>query len=208
MTSRQCRQTTSSPAGVWTSSVLWHRSGRSTFLKTLRANPHRNKTDAPPTLPNPHFTRPRFLAKTPPSPALVLPTPWTRAQATRRSANPPSRPQLPLLTLTIRTTTPHPATTTTNSPPWTRCPCSNKHSGSHSPFKACRTRSWQTCSLQQPCRRPTRSATWMARQSSSGNSNITACTRRRCSNISRTSSSRAASNSSSSIIISNSNRRP
>ena len=195
MTSRQCRQTTSSPAGVWTSSALWHRSGRSTSLKTLRVNPLRNRMDVPPTLPNPHSTRHQSLARTLRSPALALPTPWTRAQATRPSASLPSHLRLPLLTLTIRTTTQLPATTTTNFLPWTRCPCSNKHSGSRSQSKACRTRNWQTCSLQQPCRRPTRSATWTVRQSSSGNSNITACTRRQCSNILRTSSSRAASSS-------------
>ena len=206
MTSRQCPRTTSSPADVWTSFALWHRSGRSTSLKMLRANLRPNKTDVPPTLPNPHSTRPRSLAKILPSPALVPPTPWTRAQVIRPSVNLPSRLQLPLLTLTTRVTTQLPATTTTNSLPWTRCPCSNKHSGSPSPSKACRTRSWQTCSLQ-PCRRPTRSATWTARRSSSGSNNITACTRRRCSNILRISSSRAASNSNSNII-SNSNRLP
>ena len=203
MTSRPCPPTTFSLVGVWTSSALWHRSGRSTYPKTHRADPLPNRTDALPTLPNPHSTRHRSLAKTLPNPALAPPIPLTHAQATQPSKNRLSRLRLPLPILTIQTTIRIPATTAaTSSLPWTRCPCSSKHSGSRSQSKACRTRNWQTCSLQ-PCRRQTRLATWTARQSSSGNNSITACTHRRCSNISRTSFSRAASNNNSS-----SNRPP
>lgn len=159
MTSRQCRQITSLLAGVWTSFALWHRSGRSTSLKTLRVNLRPNKTDVPPTLLNPHSTRRRSLARTLPSPALVPPAPSTHAQATQPSVNLLSHPRLPLLTQTTRTTTQTLATTAaTSSLPWTRCPCNNKRSGSHSQSKACRTRNWPICSLQ-PCKRPTRSAT-------------------------------------------------
>ena len=205
MTSRPCPPTTFSLVGAWISSALWHRSGKSIYPKTPPANLRPNNTDVP-TLPNPPSTRPQSLARTLPNPALAPPTLWTRVQATQRSANRPSRLRLPLHILTIQPKTPVPATTaTTNSLPWTRCQCSNKHSGSHSPSKACQTRNWPICSLPD-YRRLTRSATWTVRRSSSGNNSTTACTRRRCSNISRTSSSRAASSSSNSNI--NNSRHP
>lgn len=158
MTSRPCPRIISSLVGVWTSSAPWHRSGRSTCRKMLQANPRLSKTDVPPTHPSPPSTRPRFLARTLLSLALVPPTPSTRAQATQPSENLLSRLRRPLLIPKIRTKIQVPATTTTNSLPWTRCPCSNKHSGCPSQSKACQMHNWPICSLLA-CRRPTRSAT-------------------------------------------------
>ena len=193
MISRPCLRTTSSLPGVWTSSALWHRNGRSTYLKTHRVNPHLNRTDAPPAHPNPLSTRHPSLARTLLSQALVQLTPLTRVQATQPNTSLPSRLLPHLLTHTIRTPTQAQATTAISSLRWTRCQCNNKPTGCRSLSKACRTPTWPTCSSRPPCRPLTRSATWTTPQSSSGNSNITACIRLLCNNTWRTNFNRGAS---------------
>jgi hypothetical protein len=150
---------------------------------------------APEAHPSRLSTRPRSLARTLRSQALVPQTPWTRTTATTQANQPNSsllsRLRLRLLTHTIRIRTRAQASIMINSLQWIKCPCTSR-TGCLSLSRACQTHSWPTCS--PPICSPIRLIIWIPQRSSSGN-NSTACqrTRRPCNNISRTNSNREAS---------------